>query len=179
MMGLYLFEIRARDGLFAAQAGEPDVIRFQRAQKRIDFSQFAALCWIFPIQDAEFGFLFENGFLGEYIYKIQVPLFGEVISEFVSLAEVVPSFQKEDGDLRKPFSQKSKDDDVFRLKAAGEASALARLRFENCVDDLVGVTRFQLFPFGEYGHVLSSLRLENAFDFFESFAERAWLYLDR
>ena len=122
-MLLDFLKIRARGRLFATQAGEPHVKRFQRFHERRDFAKLAARRGVRLIEQAALGFLLLYGFFREHVHQVQVPVRGKAVAKFVGLGKVVAGFEKKHRNLRQALAEKIKNDDVLRLKTASKASS--------------------------------------------------------
>ena len=149
-------QVLARGRLFAAQAGEPDVILLQGFEKRLDLAQIAALAGIGAVQDAELGFLLGDGFFRREILEIQIPGLGHAVAIGVGFGKVVAGIEKQHRNIRHALAQKVEDDHVLGLEAAGEAGRAA-IFGEHAVDGRFGGERFEFF--GSAVHGLAHLRL--------------------
>ena len=108
----------------AAQARDPGGIGPESAEERLDFAQAAATVGGGLIEDAELRLLFGDGLLGLDVDEVQVPFGGDAIAIGEGFREVVTGFEKDDGDLRLKLEHHMEHDDVFGLKARGDAGAL-------------------------------------------------------
>src|SRR5579859_2147313 len=140
-----LFEIFARGGLFATKAGEPGFVGAEGAEKRIDFAKLAALCRIVAIQNAKRRLLRGDALGGNYVDEVELPLARDRVAKRVRFREVIPRFEKQDGNLRNLFAKKMQDNHVFRLKAAGEAGAGCEGAGKRGGDNFAGGADFERF----------------------------------
>src|ERR1700680_4661240 len=128
---LDLFETPPRRRLLAPQSRKPQLERLQRFHERFYFSKLAALRRVEFVQNPKFRFLLLHRRLRRHVYQIQLPVPGDLIAKPVGIGEVISSFKKQHGNVWKPLPQERKDDHVFRLKTAGEASRRRREVLQN------------------------------------------------
>ena len=82
-----LFESGAALCLLAAQAGNPDAIVGDGFEERLDLAQLAALIGRGLIEQAALGFLLGDGFFGQQVDEIQIPLACDAVAIIIGLAK--------------------------------------------------------------------------------------------
>src|SRR5215469_1303493 len=155
-MQLGLLEIFSCYGLLAAQSREPNVERLKRLEQRSDLAELAALCRVCLVQDAKFGFLRLDRLLGNHVDQVEVPISRQLIAEFISFVEVITGLEKKHRNIRQMLANQVENDNILRLKTAGEAGAAVWSSLQRARYDLRGSERFEEFEIRRRRHISST-----------------------
>ena len=129
------FEVGARGGLVAAEAGKPPGVGFEGAHERLDLAEVAAGGGLDDVELAVLAFVLFEREERQGIDEVEVPGLGDAVAVGEELGEVVAGFEEDDGDAGGLLEEMVEDDHVLGLEAGGEAEGGAVGLVENVGDE--------------------------------------------
>jgi len=86
-------------GLFATEAGEPELVAIERGKERFDLPQTTTATGIGLVEDAELRLLLGHGEFGQKVDEVHRPGLRHAVTIFVDLGEVVAGVEEDDGNI--------------------------------------------------------------------------------